>query len=158
VKTGPAHSKHIQGGATRRLATVSATAVAGWAFLLVLTGAGCHRPARPLTPVPADHVEALTGFIKHEACQPSTCGDFVCEAFSEGVTQGMPSRIVRCRWNDNRTENARRCAYVHYSVDTARMAYGELFLSTPAIGEACHSDQAFNERVRGSARYTGAVP
>ena len=112
-------------------------------------------------PIPDFHKEALAAFIKYESCEPTTCDAIACETFSEGQTKGLPSRIARCRWTDNRTAisgTRKRCAYVHYSADEESGAVGNMFLSSRAFGDTCEPDKEFSDLVKGSQGYSGRIP
>ncbi|HEY2900825.1 MAG TPA: hypothetical protein VGL59_09640 [Polyangia bacterium] len=118
-------------------------------------------PQPNAAPIPQEHLEVMKTFIKHESCTPTTCDKVTCQSFSDGMTKGLPSHVVRCRWIDDRagkSETPNRCAYVHYSVDAKNQGYGNLFLSTPSSGETCQTDSAFSERIKDTQGYSGAVP
>jgi hypothetical protein len=113
------------------------------------------------TPLAATDMEAMVGFIKHEQCQPGTCDYFACETFSDGQTSGLPSHVVRCRWNDNRVgggEASNRCAYVHYSVDASNHALRNLNLSSPTSPDGCQADKEFLQQVGTAEKYSGRLP
>ena len=118
-----------------------------------------REKAIPAAPVRAEHVEALMGFIKHQSCKPSSCTDFVCEAFSAGQSsKGVPSYLARCRWSDSTTTDFKRCAYVHYSVDAQEKIYTDLFLSSQAHNDTCVTDPAFNALIKKDVGYSGPLP
>ena len=103
----------------------------------------------------------MVAFIKHETCQPGTCDGFSCETFSDGQTRGLPSHVVRCKWNDTRVAGAigaNRCAYVHYSVDASNQALRNLHCSAPTSSEGCQPDKKFLEAVKTSEGYSGRLP
>jgi hypothetical protein len=104
--------------------------------------------------------QALAGFVKHEACEPTSCDAVACEPFSDGVTQGLPAHIARCTWIDNRAGapgTPNRCAYVHFAVDTQHQGYGYMFLSVRKPLDACEADKEFTGLVKGQG-YTGQMP
>lgn len=116
--------------------------------------------APPPAPIPQNVRDALTGFIKHEACEATTCDGVVCEPFSDGVTQGLPAHIARCTWTDTRVSppgTTNRCAYVHYGVDAPNHGYGYLFLSVRKPVESCEADKEFVGLVKGQG-YSGRFP
>jgi hypothetical protein len=133
--------------------------IAAWALGAL---AGCRATPRPnAAPIPEAHLDVMKSFIMHESCAPSMCGKFACESFSDGMTKGLPSHVVRCRWTDDRVGKSaapNRCVYVHYSVDAKNQAYGNLFLSTPSSSETCQPDSAFSDLIKDRQGYTGAVP
>jgi hypothetical protein len=138
-------------------ASVIVTSLVAWA----LTAIGCRTTAEKLPPVSEAHLEAMTNFIKHQACQPSSCANFACETVSDGQTKGLPSHLVRCRWEDssNGTPGTfNRCAFVHYSVDAGGTAYRNLFLSSVGFSDACPSDKEFYKLIKIDQGYSGRVP
>jgi hypothetical protein len=146
-----------------RLRPISPTLVMSLLAVWTLTtSAGCRsKTSEKLPPVSDAHLEAMVTFIKHEACKPSSCDGFACETFSEGQTKGLPSHLVRCRWMDSRIADSatpKRCAYVHYSVDSAGQGFRNLFLSSPAFSDTCEPDKEFSSRVKSSQGYSGRMP
>jgi len=150
--------------------------VAGWLVFLALTATGCRsktpqkavgKPAPSTTPalpaassLPDPEQTVMVTFIKGESCAPSTCNAFHCEVFSSGQTQGVPSHIARCRWQDTRAPNpasVNRCAYVHYSEDPARGGFNNMFLSKPA-DEGCAPDPEFTKLIQTDVGYAGQLP
>ena len=128
--------------------------VAAWSLGAVV---GCRtKPAAPTTPLPEADRETMVMFIKHQSCEPTTCGDFSCVNVSDGQTKNLPSHLVRCRWTDSRTTNSGRCAYVHYSVDAAGNGFKNMFLSTPAFSDTCEPDKTFIDLIRGQG-YSGPI-
>jgi hypothetical protein len=126
-------------------------------FAAIISTMGCRGKA--LAPVRGEHLDAMTGFIKHQTCKPSSCTDLVCETFSTGQSnKRVPSYLVRCRWSDSTTTDSKRCAYAHYSVDAQEKIYTDLSLSSPAHSDTCAPDQKFNALLKKDIGYTGAVP
>ncbi|MDB4981225.1 MAG: hypothetical protein JWM82_1977 [Myxococcales bacterium] len=121
---------------------------------------GCHATSRgaPPPPITGAPKELFVMFIKHQTCKPSSCNDFDCTTFSDGITKGLPSHVVSCRWSDTTTSNPKRCAYLHYSVDAATDRTLNLYLSTPAFSDACQTDLEFAAILKDRERYSGAVP
>lgn len=140
----------------------SSSVVAVCLLVACATSACRSRPAKPVAaPLPVDHQDVLTSFIKVTKCAPTTCDAVACMNISDGETEKMPSHLVRCRWNDTRTTTSgtpKRCAYVHYSVDVARNGFGNMFLSEPAFGDDCAPDAAFVELIKKTKGYSGAMP
>jgi hypothetical protein len=125
-------------------------------------GLGCRSaPPAKGAPLGATDTEAMVAFIKHEHCQPGTCDDFGCETFSDGQTKGLPSHVVRCRWNDNRVAGVaglNRCSYVHYSVDASNHALRNLDVSSPTSNDSCKPDKGFLQSVVTTEGYSGRLP
>jgi hypothetical protein len=109
-------------------------------------------------PVSAAHLQALTVFIKHTSCEPNGCWTFACETFSDGETQGLPSHIARCRWNDKRGTGTgqNQCAYVHYSEHPD--GFRNLFISARAPSDTCAPDAAFTALIKETQGYSGKPP
>jgi hypothetical protein len=62
---------------------------------------------------------------------------------------------------DSRIANSstpQRCAYVHYSVDSAGQGFRNLFLSSPAFSDTCEPDKKFSDSVKSSHGYSGLMP
>jgi hypothetical protein len=141
----------------RKLAMLLVSLAALGAIVYMIRGREKAIPAA--TPVKAEHLDALNAFIKHQACKPSSCTDFVCETFSAGPSRkGVPSYLARCRWSDSTTTDFKRCAYVHYSVNAQEKIYTDLFLSSPARSDTCATDQRFNDLIKKDVGYSGALP
>ena len=132
--------------------------VAAWAMM---ASVGCRSAAEKLPQVSEAHLEAMTNFIKHQACQPSSCANFACETVSDGQTKGLPSYLVRCRWEDSSGGTPgtfNRCAFVHYSLDAGGTVYKNLFLSAREYSDSCKPDKEFYKLVKDGQGYSGRVP
>jgi hypothetical protein len=154
---------------------------ASWLLLSALVAATSCRSASPEEPagkplastgaapqvlpassaVPAAARDVLIMFIKRETCQPSTCSAFSCETFSSGQTQGLPSHVARCKWQDSKAPNptsVNRCAYTHYSENAARDGFQNMFLAKLASGDGCAPDPEFTKLLKTDLGYTGQLP
>ncbi len=121
--------------------------------------AGAAPQALPALPAAARDVMIM--FIKRESCQPSTCNAFSCETFSSGQTQGLPSHIARCKWQDSKAPNpasVNRCAYIHYSENAARDGFQNMFLAKLAASDTCAPDPEFTKLIKADLGYTGQLP
>ncbi len=117
------------------------------------------RSEAPVSSAPGARPEAMVAFIKRETCQPSTCSDVVCETFSDGQTKALPAHVVRCRWTDTQdAASPKRCAYIHYAVDSEKDVLREMYLSSPAFSDVCQTDKAFTDLLKGPVGYSGSVP
>jgi hypothetical protein len=131
--------------------------------LLAACALACRsKKATEERPLPTSDHEAVAAFIKALKCEATACDAIVCVNVSDGQTDGLPSHLARCRWTDRRVSSAndgpKRCAYVHYSYDANRKAFGNVFISEPAHADTCTPDAAFVELVKTSSKYSGPMP
>jgi hypothetical protein len=133
------------------------------ACLLAVCALACKsKKVAEERPLPTSDHEAVAAFIKALKCEATSCDGVACVNVSDGETDGLPSHIARCRWTDRRVSGAndspKRCAYVHYSFDANRKAFGNVYISEPAHGDACVADANFVELVKASSHYSGPMP
>jgi hypothetical protein len=130
--------------------------------LLAVCALACSKKAAQERPLPTSDHEAVAAFVKALKCEATSCDAIACTNVSDGQTDGLPSHIARCRWTDSRVSSAgdgpKRCAYVHYSFDANRKAFGNVFISEPAHGDTCVADATFVELVKTSSHYSGPMP